>query len=213
MENTDLILERLENRYGPYACGLFHNNAFELLIATILSAQCTDERVNLITKPLFEAYPTPEKMGALSQEELEEWIKSCGFYHHKAEHILMTCRVLCEKFGGRVPGTMEELTALPGVGRKTANVVLSNAMGVPAIAVDTHVFRVSRRLGLARGTTPEKVEQELMRAIPREKWSRAHHWLIWHGRIVCKARKPLCGECPLKDVCPDFVGREEKISV
>lgn len=195
------ILETLERVYGEYACGLRFGDPFELLVATILSAQSTDRQVNRITGGLFARFHGPEDFAALTPEELEPWIKSCGFYHTKAQSIVLTSRALLERFGGRVPETLEELTGLPGVGRKTANVVLSNAFGRDAIAVDTHVFRVSNRLGLAHASNVLDTERQLMEAIPQSKWSSAHHWLIWHGRQICAARSPRCEACPLALWC------------
>jgi len=198
---VDEILETLHRLYPDAHCELNYRTPFELLIATILSAQCTDKRVNEITAPLFERYNKPEHYLHLSQEEMEEHIKGLGLYKNKSRNILETCRILYEKYNGEVPRTHEELEALPGVGRKTANVVLSNAFGIPAIAVDTHVFRVANRLGLAESDSVDEVERQLMKRIPREKWSDAHHWLIWHGRRVCTARNPRCSECPLQPMC------------
>jgi endonuclease-3 len=195
------ILQALESAYPDATTALVFKNPFELLISTILSAQCTDRQVNLVTEKLFKRFPGPAEFARLEPEELEPHIKSCGFYIVKSRHIVMTCRALLERFGGEVPRTMEELTTLPGVGRKTANVVLSNAFGQDAIAVDTHVFRVANRLGLVRAKTPEDTEKQLMTAIPKDKWSRAHHWLIRHGRQVCHARKPECGRCPALQWC------------
>ena len=195
------ILDRLAATYANTTSALNYTNPFELLIAVILSAQCTDVRVNMITKRLFPIYATPEAFAALSQEKLEELIHDCGLFRAKAKNILATCKILIEKFSSQVPDNMDDLISLPGVGRKTANVVLSQAFGVPAIAVDTHVFRVSHRLGLAKGSDVEQTEQELMKVIPKKDWSDAHHWLIWHGRLVCKARKPLCNKCVLVDLC------------
>jgi endonuclease-3 len=195
------ILKRLEQHYPDAKPGLHFGSAFQLLIATILSAQTTDRQVNAVTEGLYKSHPDAKSMLALSRDELEIIIKSCGFYKTKAKNVLETCRILVDKYGGEVPQTMDELTALPGVGRKTANVVLSNAFGIPAIAVDTHVFRVTNRLGLADAKDVLETEKQLMRAIPKDKWSRAHHWLIWHGRRVCFARKPDCGGCFLADVC------------
>lgn len=195
------VLDRLENLYPDAGPELAFNNLFELLIATILSAQCTDVRVNLVTAELFSEYNTPEKILELSVDELGSRIKTCGLYISKAANINGTCRLLLEKYGGQVPGTLEELIALPGVGRKTANVVLSNGFGVPAIAVDTHVFRVSNRIGLAAAETVEKTEQQLMKIIPKARWSHSHHLLIFHGRRCCKARKPECERCSLIDYC------------
>lgn len=200
------MLETLAQCYPNARCALNHGNAFELLIATILSAQCTDERVNIITARLFPKARTPQAILALGQDGLEEEIRDCGLFHNKAKNILATCQILLEQHGGEVPQTREELMQLPGVGRKTANVVLSNAFGEPAIAVDTHVFRVANRLGLARAKTPEETEQQLMHRIPRELWSRAHHWLIHHGRQVCHARKPACEACRLNPYCAYVAG-------
>ena len=195
------VLHELEVLYPDAKPALRFSSPYELLVAVILSAQCTDERVNKVTEKLFAKYNTPERMLALSQEELEGYIFSCGFYHNKAAHILSASRDILEKFGGKVPSSLEELTTLAGVGRKTANVVYAVAFGGDAIAVDTHVFRVSNRLGLAEGNTPEKVEKGLMRVIPKKEWSRAHHLLIYHGRRVCHSQKPNCQECTLADMC------------
>lgn len=195
------ILETLEQVYGSYACGLRYGTPFELLVATILSAQCTDRQVNKITGQLFQQFSTPEAFAALTPGELEPLIHSCGVYRNKARSIVLASRAIMERFGGQVPSTLEHLVSLPGVGRKTANVVLSNAFGVPAIAVDTHVFRVSNRLGLAHAKNVLETERQLMKAIPRDKWSAAHHWIIWHGRSVCLARRPDCIGCPLAQWC------------
>ncbi len=197
-------LALLEETYGDRKTALHYHSPFELLVAVVLSAQCTDERVNVITSRIFPRLNTPAKMAALTQEQLEEEIRDCGLYRNKAKHLLATAHILLERYGGEVPDSFDELVTLPGVGRKTANVLISVLFDQPAIAVDTHVFRVSRRLGLAKGSTPEAVEEELMKHIPKDKWSAAHHWLIWHGRLVCKARNPLCDECPLREVCPAF---------
>ncbi len=198
----EAILKNLEHTYAGTKTALNYNSPFELLVAVILSAQCTDERVNVITARLFPRFDTPEKMGALTQEQLEEEIRDCGLYRAKAKNLLGTCHMLVEKFGSTVPSDIKTLQELPGVGQKTANVVASVIYNVPAIAVDTHVFRVSHRLGLARGADPAATEKELQKAIPMEKWSDAHHWFIWHGRKICKARKPLCKECVLLEDCP-----------
>ena len=195
-------LEILEETYRGAKPELHFSNPFELLIAVILSAQCTDKRVNITTARLFQKAATPAAIVALGLAGLEEEIKDCGLFRNKAKNIMATCRTLVEEFGGEVPSDYDTLLKLPGVGRKTANVVTSVAFGRPAIAVDTHVFRIANRLKLAVGETPLAVEKGLMKAIPREKWSAAHHWLIYHGRRVCKANRPLCGECPLADVCP-----------
>lgn len=196
------MLEILEEVYKDTTTALYYTSPFELLIAVVLSAQCTDNRVNIITARLFPAYNSAEKMAELSLTELEKLIRDCGLFHSKAKNILATCQILIERHQGHVPSTMEELLELPGVGRKTANVLLSQLFNQPAIAVDTHVFRVANRLGLAKGKSPEEVEQGLMKAIPKAKWSDAHHWLIWHGRKVCKARNPECAECKLNALCP-----------
>ena len=197
-QKTLAILEELYFNSKP---ALIYRSPYELLVAVILSAQCTDERVNKVTAVLFEKYDTPQKMVTLSQTELEKYIFSCGFYRMKAEHILSASRDILQRFNGEVPETIEKLMTLAGVGRKTANVVYSVAFGGDAIAVDTHVFRVSNRLGLAKGKTPDEVEKGLRRAIPQKDWSRAHHWLIWHGRKVCHSRKPDCENCALATLC------------
>ena len=204
MCTSDEILTQLEALYPDAVPALKFRSPYELLVAVILSAQCTDERVNQVTEKLFQEHNTPQKMLLLSQEELEKYIYSCGFYHNKAAHILSASRDILEKFGGEVPSTLEELRTLAGVGRKTANVVYAVAFGGDAIAVDTHVFRVSNRLGLAEGSTPEKVEDGLCRVIPKEKWSRAHHWLIYHGRRVCHSQRPDCEHCTLAHLCRYF---------
>ena len=180
---------------------LIYHSPYQLLVAVILSAQCTDERVNKVTAVLFEKYDTPEKMVTLTQGELEKYIYSCGFYRMKAEHILSASQDILQRFQGEVPQTVESLMTLAGVGRKTANVVYSVAFDGDAIAVDTHVFRVSNRLGLAKGKTPNEVEKGLRKAIKQSLWSKAHHWLIWHGRKICHSRKPACENCPLNHLC------------
>jgi endonuclease-3 len=196
-----LALIELEKLYPDAKAALHFTTAYELLDAVILSAQCTDERVNKVTAVLFEKYNTPQAMVTLTQAELEKYIFSCGFYRMKAEHILSASRDILEKFNGEVPSTIEDLMSLAGVGKKTANVVYSVWFGGAAIAVDTHVFRVSNRLGLAKGKTPLEVEQGLNKAIPQEDWSQAHHWIIWHGRKVCHSQKPACESCTLKALC------------
>ncbi len=196
------MLAVLEQYYRNTTTALRYTTPFELLIAVILSAQCTDIRVNMITARLFPAYNSPEKLLKLSQSELEEKIRDCGLFRSKARNIIAACELLCHQYGGQVPDNFDDLIKLPGVGRKTANVLLSQLFNKPAIAVDTHVFRVANRLGLACGNTPLEVEQELMRVIPREKWADAHHWLIWHGRRICRARRPDCSNCPLAHLCP-----------
>lgn len=179
-------------------------NPFELLVAVILSAQCTDVRVNITTERLFAKAPCPQDIVDMGLPALEQEIKDCGLFRNKAKNIMATCEILVREFDSKVPEDFDALLKLPGVGRKTANVVTSIAFDRPAIAVDTHVFRVANRLKLAVGETPLEVEEGLMKAIPKELWSQAHHWLIWHGRRVCKARRPLCGECPLGEVCPSM---------
>lgn len=196
------VLNKLEATYAGTKTALNYNSPFELLVAVILSAQCTDERVNVVTSRIFPRLNTPEKMGALTLAEMEAEIHDCGLYHSKAKNILAACHMLVERFESRVPDSIETLMELPGVGQKTANVVASIIYKVPAIAVDTHVFRVSHRLGLAKGKDPLETEKELQKAIPKEKWSDAHHWFIWHGRKICKARKPLCSQCVVVDECP-----------
>lgn len=200
--NRDKILSALEEHYKGAKPALLYENPYELLVATILSAQCTDVRVNQVTRDLFPHYPDAAALAAADLPTLMEEVHSCGCYAVKARNLKATAQLLVEKHAGQVPSTMEELTALPGVGRKTANVVLSNAFGLPGLAVDTHVFRVSHRLGLAKGKDPEATEKELCALIPREKWGEAHHWLIYHGRQVCASRKPACDTCFVKDLCP-----------
>lgn len=200
-------LAELESLYKGAKPALRYRTPYELLVAVVLSAQCTDERVNQVTEKLFAKYSTPQAMLTLSQAELERYVFSCGFYRMKAAHILSASRDIMERFGGEVPQTVEALMSLDGVGKKTANVVYSVAFGGDAIAVDTHVFRVSNRLGLAKGDTPEKVETGLNKAIPKEKWSEAHHWLIWHGRKVCHSQKPDCNHCTLLTYCDYFKKR------
>lgn len=203
----------LEATYKDRKTALHYSSSFELLVAVVLSAQCTDERVNKITARIFPRLNTPAKMGKLTQAELEEEIRDCGLFRSKAQHLLATCTRLLEEYHGEVPRTKKELMTLPGVGQKTANVLVSVLYDEPAIAVDTHVFRVANRLGLARGKDVTIVERKLERNIPREKWSQAHHWLIWHGRLVCKVRRPLCASCPLRHVCPIGVRQEPADSV
>ena len=202
------ILATLHEMYPDARPELNVTNPYETLVATMLSAQCTDKQVNKVTPAVFARYPDAASMAAASVEDLYPMVKSCGF-KSKAGNIIEACRLIVARHGGEIPGTMEELTALPGVGRKTANVVLANAFHVPALAVDTHVFRVSNRLGLADAKTVEETEKQLMRAIPKKDWCDAHHWLIWHGRRVCKAQHPLCEECTLRDMCKDMRERRK----
>lgn len=200
-EKSQNVLNELARLYPDAQPALKFNSPYELLVAVILSAQCTDERVNKVTEILFEKHNTPEKILSLSQPELEKYIFSCGFYRNKAAHILSASRDIVEKFNGEVPSTLEELKTLAGVGQKTANVVYAVAFGGDAIAVDTHVFRVSNRLGIAKGNTPAKVEEGLCTAFPKSEWSKAHHYLIYHGRRVCHSQKPDCASCTLKPLC------------
>ncbi|MCH5286061.1 MAG: endonuclease III [Christensenellaceae bacterium] len=194
------ILAELQRLYPDARPELNFSNPYETLVATILSAQCTDKQVNKVTPAVFARFPDAVSMAAASVDELYPMVKSCGF-KTKANNIIEACKLIALRHGGEVPSTMEELTALPGVGRKTANVVMANAFGVPAIAVDTHVFRVSNRLGLADADDVLKTELQLQKAIPKSDWSAAHHWLIYHGRRVCKAQRPLCESCTLRDMC------------
>lgn len=192
----------LEASYPNAMTALRYGNPFELLIAVILSAQCTDARVNATTPALFAKYPTPETLARAKQSDVEKIVKSCGFFRMKSRNIINAARDLVAKHDARVPSRREELEALAGVGRKTASVVMSVVFGEAALAVDTHVFRVSHRLGLALGKTPREVETELTKVVPKEKWRHAHHWLILHGREICKAPMPLCGRCPARVKCP-----------
>ncbi len=210
MDKCEFILQELGKLYPDARPALKFSSPFELLVAVILSAQCTDERVNQVTEKLFQGHNTPETMLMLSEWELEKAIYSCGFYHTKAAHILSASRDIVEKFCGEVPNDLKTLQTLAGVGRKTANVVYSVAFGGDAIAVDTHVFRVANRTGLAVGKTPEKVEEGLMRVIPKEQWSKAHHLLIWHGRKICHSRKPNCSDCPIKGVCDFYLSKKDE---
>lgn len=200
-EESKKVIEILLKTYPDAKAELNFSNPFELLIATILSAQSTDVQVNKITDKLFKELKSPEDYIKLTEEELANRIKSCGFYRNKSKNILATCKILVEKYNSKVPETLEELIKLPGVGRKTANVVISNAFGKDAIAVDTHVFRVSNRIGLANSNNVFDTEKDLMKNIDKSLWSKAHHLLIFHGRRICKARKPLCSKCPLTDYC------------
>jgi len=185
------------------------SSPFELLVATILSAQSTDVMVNKCTTQLFPVANTPEQIAAMTEEELFPYIQRCGFFRLKGRHILETARILVAQYGGEVPADLDKLQTLPGVGRKTANVVGSNAFGIPAIAVDTHVFRVSNRIGLAHASNVQKTEEQLQKAIPRENWTAAHHWLIYHGRQICDARKPKCEICPISHICLYYQGGKQ----
>lgn len=202
-ERVRAILPILKKTYPGAKCSLDHGKPLELLVATILSAQCTDERVNLVTKSLFKKYKSAKGYAAVPQEELEKDIQSTGFYRNKAKSIRAMAASLLEKHGGEVPRTMEELTLLAGVGRKTANVVLGNAFDVNVgVVVDTHVTRLSQRLGLTRHTDAVKIEQDLMPIVPREQWTLWSHLMIHHGRAICQARKPKCSQCPIRPHCP-----------
>ena len=199
--DIELALKLLEEAYPDAKPELHHSSPFELLIATILSAQCTDKRVNLCTEVLFRDHNTAESIASMTEAELTPYIKPCGLYKTKCANILATCRILVDEYGGNVPDSVDKLTKLPGVGRKTANVVVSNAFNIPAIAVDTHVARLSQRIGFADTSDVAKIEKRLNDIIPRENWSKAHHWLIFHGRRVCHAKKPECDTCGLKGLC------------
>lgn len=195
------VLAILEETYPDAKPELEYSTAFELLVAVMLSAQCTDKRVNLVTRELFKKYNTPQKMIDLTTDELGELIKTAGLYKNKSKNILAACRILIDEHNAEVPNTRSDLEKLPGVGRKTASVVLSVWFDIPAIAVDTHVFRVSNRIGIAEAGTVNKTEKQLMDNIPEKQWSKAHHWLIFHGRRLCKARNPLCEDCPVSCLC------------
>jgi len=203
------ILKTLSEVYINTGSALEFRSPFQLLVATALAAQSTDKQVNKVTGALFARYPDAISMARASAEDLIPYIQSIGLYRNKAKNLAAMARKLAEDFAGEVPRTRDELMTLPGVGRKTANVVLSNAFSIPAMAVDTHVFRVTRRMGLAEGDTPREVEDGLCALIPEKDWSRAHHWLIWHGRRVCAARSPGCDACPVGGICPR-VGLEGK---
>lgn len=204
-KRTAEIIKRLKKAYPDAHCALNHTNAFELLIATILSAQCTDERVNMVTADLFRKYRGPKDLIEVSQAELEKDIHSTGFFRNKAKNIKAASKRLVEVYGGEIPRTMEEILTLGGVARKTANVVLGNAFGIASgIVVDTHVGRLSQRLGLSEQKTAEKIEQDLQALVPKKDWVMFSHWLIYHGRQVCNARKPKCAECVLADICPSY---------
>lgn len=211
MTKTDkrsFILEELDRLYPNAGPELNFSNPYETLVAVMLSAQCTDRQVNKVTPLVFEKYPDLQSMALADQDELYLIVKSCGF-KSKAGNIIRSCEIIMEQYGGIVPKTLEELVSLPGVGRKTANVVMASAYGIPALAVDTHVFRVSNRLGLANADNVEKTEDQLKKVIPRELWITAHHWLILHGRRVCKAQRPSCETCTIKTYC-QFCQTQEK---
>jgi endonuclease-3 len=196
------ILAKLDEAYPAATCELKHENAFQLLISTILSAQCTDVRVNQVAETLYKKYPTPEAFAHANPSELEQDIRPTGFFRNKTKSIMGASKAIIERFGGQVPRTMEELLTVPGAARKTANVVLGTAFGIASgIVVDTHVIRISNRLDLTRNEDPKKIEQDLMKVIPKEKWILFSHQIIWHGRRVCHARKPKCMECNLEKIC------------
>jgi endonuclease III len=202
-KQTAEVIKRLKKLYPDAHCALNHSNAFELLVATIMSAQCTDDRVNIVTATLFRKYRTPQDYVDVDLEELTQDIKSINFFNNKAKNIQAMAAKIVENFGGEVPQTMGELLTLNGVARKTANVVLGNAFGIASgVVVDTHVSRLSQRLGLTEETTPEKIEKDLAELVPKKDWVMFPHWMIFHGRQVCNARKPKCDECKLNDICP-----------
>lgn len=207
-ERTAVIIKRLKKAYPDAHCALNHTNAFELLVATILSAQCTDDRVNIVTAELFRKYRAPKDYLEVPLEEIAADIKSINFFNNKAKSIQGTAQKIVENFAGSVPETMEELLTLNGVARKTANVVLGNAFGIASgVVVDTHVARLSQRLGLTENETPEKIEKDLQALVAKKNWVMFSHWLIFHGRRVCQARKPKCAECVLEDLCPSSLLR------
>jgi len=206
MVNKKLI-DKIDEIYDNPKCELNFTSNYELLVAVILSAQCTDKRVNIVTKELFKNYNTPIKMISLSQEELEDIIRPCGFFRNKAKNILSASNEIVKKYNGEVPSNKDDLKSLAGVGEKTANVVLSLAFNIPAIAVDTHVFRVSNRLGLANSNRVEKTQKQLEANLPREKWIKFHYALVLHGRYVCKSQKPRCNECAFSSMCKYYGGQ------
>ncbi len=201
-KNQKQILQILEQTYQGIGSALNFNNNFELLIAVILSAQTNDNQVNKVTEQLFKHYPNPQSLAEASLEHVEQLISFLGLYKNKAKNIIATSRILMEQFDGRVPADKAALISLPGVGVKTANVVLSVGFNIPALAVDTHVFRVGNRLNLCKAKDVKEAEAQLCALIPKKNWALAHHWLIWHGRKICKAPKPLCNDCPVAAFCP-----------
>lgn len=200
-DKIKFIYDTLKEKFPSPSCELKFKNNYELLISVILSAQCTDKRVNLVTPKLFKAYPTVFDITKAKQKDLEEIIRPCGFFHNKAKNIIGACKDISKKFNGEIPNDYESLLSLSGVGRKTANVVLSVGFGKDAIAVDTHVYRVSKRLGLAKENTPEKVEKELQKVLPQNLWSEMHFLMVLFGRYWCKSQKPLCDDCKFKEIC------------
>ena len=208
--HLDDILRILEEKYPQSLCALHYRKDYELMIAVRLSAQCTDARVNQVTPALFAAYPTLEAMAAAPIADVEDYVRSCGFYKHKARDIVLACQMLLRDYGGKVPGTMEELLKLPGVGRKTANLLLGDIYGVPgSVVCDTHCIRICGRLGLSQGKEPEKVEKQLRAILPPEKSSDFCHRIVLFGREICTARNPKCGQCPLALFCPEMTGQKE----
>lgn len=212
-QNTQEILRLLDEQYGrEYVCYLNHENAWQLLIATMLSAQCTDARVNIVTADLFRKYRSIEDFANANLKELEQDIKPTGFYHNKAKNIIECCKKLRDEFGGEVPSTLEELTSLAGVGRKTANVIRGNIFNEPSVVVDTHVKRISKKLGLTKNDDPVKIEFDLMKELPKDHWILYNIQIITLGRTICKAPTPKCEECFLQHVCPDYKKRNKKRS-
>jgi len=208
--HLDDILRILEEKYPQSLCALHYRKDYELMIAVRLSAQCTDARVNQVTPALFAAYPTLEAMAAAPIADVENYVRSCGFYKHKARDIVLACQMLLRDYGGKVPGTMEELLKLPGVGRKTANLLLGDIYGVPgSVVCDTHCIRICGRLGLSQGKEPEKVEKQLRAILPPEESSNFCHRIVLFGREICTARNPKCGQCPLALFCPEMTGQKE----
>lgn len=209
MNRHTRIVNILCEMYPDAECELVHESPFQLLVATILSAQSTDKRVNIVTRDLFQKYGTVEEMAAIEPEKLKEFIKSIGFYNSKGDNIIKTAKIIIEKYNSTVPDNMKALLELPGVGRKTANVVLSNAFGIPAFAVDTHVKRVTFRLGLTKNTDPDLIEEDITSKIPKYMYIKAHHAMIFHGRRMCKAQRPECENCRLKEDCSYFKSKGE----
>ena len=208
-EKSELVYTKLDSMFHGRTCELNFSNTFELLIAVILSAQCTDKRVNLVTEQLFKKYKTAEDFANLDNKTLEREIYSCGFYRNKANNIILCCKDLIKRFKGVVPSDFDDLVSLAGVGRKTANVVLAFGFNTPAFPVDTHVFRVSNRLGLSESKTPDKCEEQMTKLIDRDKWSSLHHFLVLYGRYCCKAIKPNCQECEFKEICKYYENRRK----
>lgn len=206
MPPTEEIISILKERYPDALCALHYGKDYELMIAVRLSAQCTDARVNLVTPALFARFPTLESFAQATPEEVEPYVRSCGFYKHKARDIVLACQMLLRDYGGKVPDSMEALLRIPGVGRKTANLLLGDIYGQPAVVCDTHCIRISNRLGLAHGKEPEKVEQQLRAILPPEESSNFCHRIVLFGREICTARNPACGKCPLRPFCKEFRG-------